>query len=174
MRRLSIVLVALLAAAAGWAGVWFYFAGQIEEQIAHWKADTEIGNSASLQRGARNFMGYCAGCHSMKYMRYSRMAADLGIPEAQLEAALLPAGSSKNDYITAPLDATDGSAWFGKAPPDLSLIARSRGTDYLYQFLKSFYADPSTSSGVNVAVRGKFGKRNFDQPPRSRNAGSSR
>ncbi|MEY4358271.1 MAG: hypothetical protein RL469_1597 [Pseudomonadota bacterium] len=118
-------------------------------EIAHWKADTEIGNSASLQRGARNFMGYCAGCHSMKYMRYSRMAADLGIPEAQLEAALLPAGSSKNDYITAPLDATDGSAWFGKAPPDLSLIARSRGTDYLYQFLKSFYADPATSSGVN-------------------------
>lgn len=118
-------------------------------EVAHWKADTEIGNSASLQRGARNFMGYCAGCHSLKYIRYARVASDLGIPDAQLEKALLPAGASKNDYITAPLDAVDGTTWFGKTPPDLSLIARSRGTDYLYQFLKSFYADPSAPSGVN-------------------------
>lgn len=118
-------------------------------EVAHWKADTEIGNSASLQRGARNFMGYCAGCHSLKYIRYSRIANDLGIPEAQLEKSLLPAGATKNDYVTAPLDVADGNAWFGKAPPDLSLIARSRGTDYLFQFLKSFYADPAAPSGVN-------------------------
>ena len=117
--------------------------------VAHWKAGTEIGNSASLQRGARNFMGYCAGCHSLKYARYSRIAKDLGIPDEQFKKSLLPAGASKNDYVIAPLDAIDGNAWFGKAPPDLSLIARSRGTDYLYQFLKSFYADPATASGVN-------------------------
>ena len=118
-------------------------------EVAHWKADTEIGNSASLQRGARNFMGYCAGCHSLKYIRYSRIANDLGIPEAQLEKSLLPAGATKNDYVTAPLDVADGNAWFGKAPPDLSLITRAKGTDYVYQFLKTFYADPKSTNGTN-------------------------
>lgn len=114
-----------------------------------WTADTEIGNIASLQRGAANFMGYCAGCHSLGYMRYARMAKDLKIPEELLEEQLLLPGSKKTDYIKSPLAAADGEEWFGKAPPDLSLIARSKGTDYIYQFLKTFYVDPAAPSGVN-------------------------
>jgi ubiquinol-cytochrome c reductase cytochrome c1 subunit len=116
---------------------------------AHWQAGNEIGNTASLQRGARNFMGYCAGCHSLKYNRYSRVAEDLKINEDQLSEYLLPAGSRKADYITTSLAYEDGEAWFGKAPPDLSLITRSKGSDYVYQFLKTFYADPATPTGVN-------------------------
>ncbi len=65
----------------------------------HWKAKNEVSNLASLQRGARNFLGYCSGCHSLKYMRYSRMAEDLEIPEEQLERDLLLPGDKPADYI---------------------------------------------------------------------------
>jgi ubiquinol-cytochrome c reductase cytochrome c1 subunit len=115
----------------------------------HWKADSEIFNVPSLQRGARNFMAYCSGCHSLKYMRYSRMAEDLKIPEQQLEQNLVLPGDNKNAYILTRLAAADGEAWFGKAPPDLSLITRAKGSDYVYQFLKTFYADEKSATGVN-------------------------
>lgn len=114
-----------------------------------WKAGNEIDSLASLQRGARNFMGYCSGCHSIKYKRYTRMAEDLRIPEEDLEKYLLLPGDKKTDYIITALSPADGEAWFGKAPPDLSLIVRARGADYVFQFLKTFYSDPSTPSGVN-------------------------
>jgi ubiquinol-cytochrome c reductase cytochrome c1 subunit len=115
----------------------------------HWEAGNEVSNLASLQRGARNFMGYCQGCHALKYVRYSRMAEDLDIPPEQLEKYLLPPGDKPADYILTSMPATDAETWFGKAPPDLSLIARSRGVDYLYQFLKTFYVDPSKATGTN-------------------------
>ncbi|MEZ5458703.1 MAG: cytochrome c1 [Steroidobacteraceae bacterium] len=114
-----------------------------------WKAGNEIDSVASLQRGARNFMNYCSGCHSIKYKRYSRLAEDLRIPEEDLEKYLLLPGDKKSDYIVTALSPADGEAWFGKAPPDLSLIVRARGADYVFQFLKTFYADPATPSGVN-------------------------
>ncbi|MCC7462018.1 MAG: cytochrome c1 [Gammaproteobacteria bacterium] len=114
-----------------------------------WHAGNDIRNTASLQRGARNFVNYCLSCHSLKYLRYSRMAADLGIPEAELRANLIPSGDKPTDYMLTTLSPADGEAWFGKAPPDLSLIARARGVDYLYRFLKTFYADPATASGSN-------------------------
>ena len=114
-----------------------------------WQAGNDVRNTASLQRGARNFVNYCLGCHSLKYLRYSRMAADLGIPEAQLKANLMPTGDKVGDYMLTTMAAADGEAWFGKAPPDLSLMARARGVDYLYRFLKTFHADPATASGSN-------------------------
>jgi ubiquinol-cytochrome c reductase cytochrome c1 subunit len=114
-----------------------------------WRAGNEVDNLASLQRGARNFLNYCVGCHSLKYMRYQRMADDLKIPTATLNADLVQPGSINLDYITSALAASDGEAWFGKAPPDLSLIARSRSSDYLYRFLKTFYSDPSRPTGSN-------------------------
>lgn len=114
-----------------------------------WKAGNEIDNLASLQRGARNFIGYCSGCHSIKYKRYARMAQDLRIPEEDLEKYLLLPGAKKNDYITTSLSSADGEAWFGKAPPDLSLIVRARGADYVFQFLKTFYSDPAAPTGAN-------------------------
>ncbi|HKZ73059.1 MAG TPA: cytochrome c1, partial [Steroidobacteraceae bacterium] len=115
----------------------------------HWRAENQVGNVASLQRGARNYFGYCYGCHSLKYMRYSRMAGDLQIPPEQLAQYLLPAGSKATEYVLTSMPRTDAELWFGKAPPDLSLMARARGTDYLYRFLKTFYVDPSKPTGVN-------------------------
>jgi ubiquinol-cytochrome c reductase cytochrome c1 subunit len=114
----------------------------------HWKAKNEVTNLASLQRGARNYLGYCSGCHSLKYLRYSRMAKDLEIPDAQLQE-MMPPGDKPADYILTSMPPADATVWFGKVPPDLSLIARSRGPDYVYQFLKTFYVDPSKPTGVN-------------------------
>lgn len=142
MRKLAVLAIVL-------ASIPFASAAPVPGEWQHWEAGNEIGNTASLQRGARNFMGYCAGCHSLKYQRYSRLGEDLKIPEAELEKYIVPAGAKKTDYITSALSADDANAWFGKAPPDLSLITRARGTDYVYQFLKVYYADPATLSGVN-------------------------
>jgi ubiquinol-cytochrome c reductase cytochrome c1 subunit len=114
-----------------------------------WRAGNQVDNVASLQRGARNYFSYCYGCHSLKYVRYSRMAEDLQIPPEQLEQYLLPAGSKATEYVLTAMPPADAEVWFGKAPPDLSLMARARGTDYLYQFLKTFYVDPSKPAGVN-------------------------
>ncbi|MCS6947877.1 MAG: hypothetical protein NZM12_09700, partial [Steroidobacteraceae bacterium] len=114
-----------------------------------WTADSDTNSLPSLQRGARDFIGYCSGCHSLKYLRWSRLGADLRIPEAQLVALLMPPGLDKNAYITTSLSSADGEAWFGKAPPDLSLIVRAKGADYVYRFLTTFYADPAAASGVN-------------------------
>jgi ubiquinol-cytochrome c reductase cytochrome c1 subunit len=116
---------------------------------ASWHADDDVGNTASLQRGARNFMGYCAGCHALKYERYSRLASDLSISAEELQQYLLPPGAKPADYIVTTMPAGDAATWFGKTPPDLSLMARARGSDYLYQFLKTFYVDRTTPSGVN-------------------------
>jgi len=114
----------------------------------HWKAQNVVSNLPSLQRGARNFLGYCVGCHSLKYVRYSRMAEDLDIPLAQLEQ-MMPPGNKPADYILTSMPAADATAWFGKPPPDLSLMSRARGTDYIYQLFKTYYLDPSKPTGVN-------------------------
>jgi ubiquinol-cytochrome c reductase cytochrome c1 subunit len=114
-----------------------------------WQADNSLSDLASLQRGARNFMNYCNGCHALKYLRYQRMADDLKIPTAVLESQLVAPGHNNLDYISTALPSTDAVNWFGKVPPDLSLIARSKGGDYVYRFLKTFYADPSSPTGSN-------------------------
>ena len=113
-------------------------------------AGNEVANLPSLQRGARNFMAYCAGCHSLQYMRYSRLATDLKIPDEQRDAYIVPPNAKFSDYIKTSMPAGDAAEWFGKAPPDLSLITRSRGTDYVFNFLTTFYADPANrQTGVN-------------------------
>ncbi|HTP38025.1 MAG TPA: cytochrome c1 [Steroidobacteraceae bacterium] len=114
-----------------------------------WTAGNDVRDIASLQRGARNFMNYCSGCHSLKYLRYSRLGADLHITDAQLSKNLIFNGDKTTDYIVSSLSAADGEAWFGKAPPDLSLMGRSRGPDYLYRFLKTFYVDDTRPTGSN-------------------------
>jgi len=108
-----------------------------------WHAGNAVTDTASLQRGARNFMNYCIGCHSLKYMRYQRMADDLQIPTSVLDANLVAPGSSNLDYIETSMPDADMVNWFGKSAPDLSLIARSRSADYLYRFMKTFYSAPS-------------------------------
>ncbi len=119
---------------------------------ADWKtsrANTNVENKASLQRGARNFANYCLGCHSLKYERWSRLAKDLEIPEDLLTKDVLPPGDKPSAYILTTMPAADAETWFGKTPPDLSLIARSRGKDYLYRFLTTFYLDPTRPTGAN-------------------------
>ncbi len=111
-------------------------------------AMTDINNTQSLQRGARDFMNYCSGCHSMKYVRYNRMASDLKIPEAELTKNLMFTSDKAFDTINSAMP-KDSEAWFGKQPPDLSLMARARGVDYIYSFLKGFYADKGRLWGVN-------------------------
>jgi ubiquinol-cytochrome c reductase cytochrome c1 subunit len=114
----------------------------------NWRAQNSVTDKASLQRGARNFMNYCIGCHSIKYMRYQRMADDLKIPDSVLPNLLQP-GAGNLDYITSPMPAADAQAWFGKVPPDLSLIARSKGADHVYRIFKTYYQDPSRPSGTD-------------------------
>ncbi len=127
-------------------------AAQAAEEGGHameWHAGNQVDNVASLQRGARNFFSYCLGCHSLKYVRYSRMAEDLLIPPDLLAKYLLPPGVKATAYVSSSMPAADAEQWFGKAPPDLTLMARARGTDYLYKFLKTFYVDPAKPAGVN-------------------------
>src|SRR5690349_21318261 len=113
-------------------------------------ADNQIGNLSSLQRGARNFTNYCTGCHSLRFERYSRLCEDLKISEQQCQALLVKPGDKPTDYIKTSMPEKDAIDWFGKAPPDLSLVARSRGPDWIFNFLTSFYADPaSRQTGVN-------------------------
>ncbi len=98
-------------------------------------AGADINNIESLQRGARNFMNYCSGCHSLKYVRYNRMAKDLEIPESELRANLMFTSDKPFDTVNSSMPA-DAEAWFGKQPPDLSLMARARSVDYIYAFLE--------------------------------------
>jgi ubiquinol-cytochrome c reductase cytochrome c1 subunit len=109
----------------------------------------DLGNEASLQRGAAAYMNYCAGCHSMKYLRFNRLAEDLGIPEELVMKHLAPAGARPGDTIQTTMPADKSAVWFGRAPPDLTLTARSRGDDWLYSYLLTFYVDETKPSGVN-------------------------
>lgn len=160
MRNLASCLLSLLALSAlpalalsEEAGPSAAAAAQGEESKPvdweHWHAGNSVSDLNSLQRGARNFFNYCNGCHAIKYMRYQRMADDLKIPTSVLEKDLIPPGSHPLDYVTTSMPPADALNWFGKVPPDLSLIARSRDVDYLYRFLKTFYVDPSTPTGTN-------------------------
>lgn len=112
-------------------------------------ANIDVGNIASLQRGARNFVNYCIGCHSAQYVRYNRLAQDLQISERQLIENLMFAAQKPQETMTIAMRPDDAMRWFGVVPPDLSLIARNRGADYLFNFLRGFYADPARPTGMN-------------------------
>jgi len=115
----------------------------------YFRVDT--ANLAGLQRGARDFMSYCAGCHSMKYLRYNRMAEDLGISEELLKTNLMFTTEKVGDVITVAMP-KESADWFGAQPPDLSLTARARGPAWVADYLQSFYIDPSRPLGVNNTV----------------------
>jgi ubiquinol-cytochrome c reductase cytochrome c1 subunit len=118
-----------------------------EGEIALLHSGTDIDNVESLQRGARNFMNYCSGCHSLKYLRYNRMATDLKIPESELKN-LMFTSDKPFDGVNSAMPA-DSEGWFGRPPPDLSLMARERGADYIYSLFKGFYVDKARIWGVN-------------------------
>lgn len=119
----------------------------------------DIHDTARLQRGAKLYMNYCAGCHSLRYLRYSRMGYDLGLltPEGQLDEPLLMNNlvftqAKPSDPIEISMRPSDARQWFGQVPPDLSLIATVHGASWLYTYLKSFYADPHRPFGANNAL----------------------
>ena len=105
----------------------------------------------SLQRGARNFVNYCLNCHSAQYMRYNRLM-DLSIGEQEIRDNLMFATDKLGSTMTVAISKADATAWFGTAPPDLSVEARIRGKDWLYSYLLAFYRDEKTVTGWNNLV----------------------
>ena len=145
MKRISMVVLLWAWAAAGWS------AGSGPGLLS---ARIVLEDTASLQRGAGLYVNYCLGCHSLSFMRYDRMGRDLGLTGEQVSENLLYAA----DKVTAPMSIAmrpeAARTWFGVAPPDLSVIARARGPDWLYSYLTTFYVDsnPSRPFGVNNVV----------------------
>lgn len=114
-------------------------------------APIDPNDVVSLQAGARTFANYCLNCHGAQFMRYNRLA-DIGLTEAQIKDNLLFAGDKVGETMKTAMTTKDGKAWFGVAPPDLTVIARSRGGDWLYTYLRTFYRDTKTATGWNNAV----------------------
>lgn len=106
-------------------------------------ADVNLRDTAALQRGAKVFVNYCFSCHSAQYMRYNRLAEDLDLTEEQVSENLMFADAKIGDLMKTAMTASQGEAWFDKAPPDLSLTARSRGADWVYTYMLTFYRDES-------------------------------
>jgi ubiquinol-cytochrome c reductase cytochrome c1 subunit len=140
MKKILFVLLALPLAA--------HAAGE------HQKLDPAPINTrdvVSIQRGVQVFVNYCLSCHSAHYMRYNRLLA-LGLTEEQIRDNLMFGEGKLGDTMTVAMRRNDAKQWFGVAPPDLSVIARSRGADWLYTYFRSYYHDDSTATGWNNLV----------------------
>lgn len=115
-------------------------------------AKIDLSDQASLQRGARIFVNYCLSCHAAAYMRYNRLGEDLGISDDVLKENLMFGEDKIGSTMTIAMSKADAEQYFGVAPPDLSVIARARGADWLYTFFMTFYRDPSRPLGANNLV----------------------
>jgi len=140
----GLVLAAALSPIAAFAG----------EGAAMPSAQIDLNDKASLQRGAALYMNYCSGCHSLNYQRYSRMAEDLGLTQKEVEDNLIFSDSKFGETMATGMNSDDAAKWIGKAPPDLSVEARTKaaGADWIYNYLKSFYVDESRPLGWNNRV----------------------
>lgn len=143
----KLMVLALLAAPA---------AAVASEEIALDKASYNLHDQASLQRGAKYFVNYCLNCHSASYMRYNRLT-DIGLTEQQIKDNLLFTGAKVGDTMETALDKKEAKAFFGATPPDLTVIARARGADWLYTYLRGFYKDESRPTGWNNVAFDKVG-----------------
>ena len=126
-----------------------FAASQKSELAEKYKALNSITNKASLQRGAKYYVNYCSGCHSLKYMRMNTLANDLGIDQGIFSKNLIFANKKIGETMTIPMKEEDAIQWFGALPPDLSLTARSKGADYIYSKLNTYYEDDLTATGYN-------------------------
>lgn len=120
-------------------------------------ANIDVTNQMSLLRGAKYYANYCQGCHSVKFSRYNRVAADAGVTDEQIGAIIFTRDeddkrSKPGSLMESAIPTKDAANWFGTAPPDLSLVGRSRGGDWIYNYLKSFYSDDSRPFGVNNTI----------------------
>jgi ubiquinol-cytochrome c reductase cytochrome c1 subunit len=144
MNKLACLIVAVGALAAG----------PLHASEANLRMPTAPVNRLdvdSLQRGARNFVNYCLNCHSARYMRYGRLT-DLGLTDAEIKNNLMFATQKIGDTMTVAMRPEDAKKWFGNPPPDLSVEARVRGRDWLYNYLLSFYRDDKSATGWNNLV----------------------
>jgi ubiquinol-cytochrome c reductase cytochrome c1 subunit len=141
-RRLVTLLFLLLPALAGATGD----GGHLD------KANIDLTNKHSLQKGAKLFVNYCLSCHAAAYQRYNRMGSDLGLTEQQVIDNLMFAAQKIGEPMTVAMSRQNGKNWFGAPPPDLTLVSRSRGPDWLYTYLRTFYLDESRPFGVNNLV----------------------
>ena len=116
------------------------------------KANNDLRDKASLKRGFEAYINNCLACHELKYQRYNRTFADLGISDADGLANYMYTGEKVGDHITNTMPAKEAAKWFGSTPPDLTLEARFRSPDYIYTYLRSFYVDESRPFGVNNKV----------------------
>jgi ubiquinol-cytochrome c reductase cytochrome c1 subunit len=123
-----------------------------ESGVSLQKADIDLSDDASLERGAEHYVAYCLGCHSIKYIRYLKLSRDFEIPEAEILKKVAPIGAGIYDKMLSAMNGHDARKWFGTEPPDLSLIARARSADWIYTYLKSFYVDAKAPTGVNNLV----------------------
>lgn len=148
--RRSLVATAMLAAAL----TPFAASASGAEGGAMPSAQIDLTDKASLQRGAALYMNYCSGCHSLDYQRYSRTAEDLGLSQAEMEQNLIFSDAKYGENIRTAMKAADGEKWLGKAPPDLSVVARTKaeGADWIYNYLRSFYVDEARPTGWNNTV----------------------
>lgn len=154
-RRTSSPLILLLwfflsMIAAGLLGGASVFAASSSYPLQRY--EPSLSNLSSLQRGAKYFVNYCMGCHSAGYSRYNRIASDLGLSEKMVQENLLFSRQKIGDRMTIAMRSQDAQAWFNAIPPDLTLVARARGVDWIYTYLKSFYLDDNRPNGVNNAV----------------------
>jgi ubiquinol-cytochrome c reductase cytochrome c1 subunit len=145
MNKLATFSAAVLFAAAGVAAASGGADLRLEPAPIH-RLDAE-----SLQRGARNYVNYCQTCHGLKYLRYERLTV-FGLTEQQIQDNLIMGGQRISAPMTSPMSTSDARNWLGAVPPDLSLQARIRGTDWLYNYLLSFYRDEKTPTGWNNLV----------------------
>ena len=111
-------------------------------------APKRVNSEAALQNGAKLFVNYCLNCHSATSMRYNRLR-DIGLTDEQIKSNLLFTGEKVGDLMTVAISPKDAKAWFGATPPDLSVIARAKGSDYLYTYLRTFYKDDNRPTGWN-------------------------
>jgi len=116
------------------------------------KANNDLTDKESLKRGFEAYLNYCLGCHQLQYQRYNRTFADLGISDEEGAKNWMPTGEKVGDHITNTMPPKEAAAWFGTAPPDLTLEARLRSPDYIYTYLRSFYVDESRPFGMNNKV----------------------
>ncbi len=131
-------------------------------QLQH--ANVQPDNFVSLQNGAKLYVNYCLGCHSLEFQRYERLAKDLQLPNDLVAKNLMFTGEKIGDQMTIAMKKDDAAKWFGAPPPDLSLVSRSRGTDWIYTYLKSFYKDEKRPYGVNNTVFPSVGMPHVLQP----------
>ena len=141
MRRLILTVTLLLPS--------LLFASSVVELE---KSPNDINDQVSLQAGAKLYVNYCLGCHSADYVRFQRVGQDLGFTDEELKTEIMFTADKVGETMNIALDKDAAKRWFGVTPPDLSVIARARGTDWLYTYLLGFYLDPSRPFGANNIV----------------------